>query len=227
MVSRGIFIGVSAVLVALLLIVSIVAGLYFFQYQQEASANASYANELGGEISKYNSVVGGFDSSLSDYNATLSVLAQAVSNLNTSSSAYLNASRELPSLWGEYLALARSQKASVSVYSVDMLVDYGNGTESWYNDTAVQPGWNAYEATLVLLDNRIQATWYPAYQEHFVNGLNGVPGTSTTSWFLWLYSDGSWQTASSGPDPIRALNGTVLAWTLCGYDQNFNPTCAP
>lgn len=229
MVSRGTFLGVTAVFVALLLIVSLAAGFYYLQAKQEKASSDTYANELGGSLSENKALAGTLAASLREYNTTLVFLAQAVSNMNTSSTAYQNASRELPVLWNDYLNLAKEGKASVETYDVDMLVVYGNDTSVWYNDTAVQPGWNLYTAMLVALHNRVQSTWYSYLSggEDFVDSINGVPYSTTTSWFLWTRSDGSWQVAPTGPNLIPAYNGTIFAWTLCGYGQNFEPTCTP
>jgi len=229
MVSRGTFVGVTAVLVALLLIVSVAAGFYYLQSQQEASSSGTYSSELAGSLADNRALVATLAATLREYNATLVYLAQAVSGMNTSSTAYQNASRELPGLWSEYLALAKAGRARVETYTVDMLLEYGNGSSEWINDTAVQPGWNLYTATLVALSGRVQSTWYPYLSggEDFVDSLNGVAYSSTTSWFLWTRANGTWQVASTGANLIPAFNGTAYAWTLCGYGQNYLPTCTP
>ncbi|HXW36467.1 MAG TPA: hypothetical protein VEJ36_00990 [Nitrososphaerales archaeon] len=226
MVSRGNFIGIAAVLVALLLVVSILAGFYYIKAGEEETDSSDYASELSTALASNTVAAGGLAASLSQENSTLVLLGETVSGLNTSSSAYKNASAQLPVLWKDYLSLAKEEKSVVETYSVRMLLVYGNGTKAWYNDTVVQPGWNLYVSTLVLLGGRVNSTWYPAYSEHYVTGLNGVQGNSTASWFLWQFSTGAWQLAESGADGIQAVNGTVYAWTLCGYNQNYTPTCS-
>lgn len=227
MVSKGAFYGVVVVLVAMLLISS-GAALYFFGLEQtQSQENQTYVGELNAALASYRTLSGSFNSSLKDYNSTLSLLAVAVENLNTSTPAYRNASVALSSLWESYRQLAEAGGGRALTYSADMLVDYGNGTRMWYNDSAAQPGWNGYVLTLVLLGGNLQADWYPQYGEHFVTGVNGVPGTDTKSWFVWEYSGGAWTVASTGSDYLQVHNGTTFAWTLCGYDANFDPTCTP
>jgi hypothetical protein len=229
MVSRGTLWGVTAVFVALLLIVSLVAGYYFLQAQQESASSGNYANELAGSLATNKALAGTLANTLRDYNTSLVYLAQVVSNMNTSSTAYKNASEELPLLWKAYLSLAKQGQAAVETYSVKMLIRYGNGSSVWINGTSVQPGWNLYTVTVVALSNRVQSTWYSylAGGEDFVDSINGVSYSSGTSWFLWTRSNGSWQVAPTGANLIPAYNGTEFAWTLCGYDQNFLPTCSP
>ena len=227
MVSRPTYYGVVVVLVALLLLSAALAAVYFAEYQQEASLNQQHQTELSLALANYNSLLHLYNSSLGDYNQTLSLLANAVSGLNTSSPAYRAAAADLASLWSSYQVLASGDGRKALVYSVHMVVDYGNGTRTWYNDTAAQPGWNGYIVTLVLLNGNVQATWYPQYGEHFVTGINGVNQTANQSWFVWNLVNGNWSPSETGSDQLQIVNGSVLAWTLCGYDASFTPTCTP
>ena len=113
-------------------------------------------------------------------------------------------------------------------YVSNILVDYGNGTSDWYNNTAIQPGWNLYITMQVITNGQIDATYYPSLGEHFVTGLNGVQQTSSVSWWLWTYnSSASWQPAQSGADQIQVLNNSIYAWTFCGSTSSGNPVCTP
>jgi hypothetical protein len=225
--SRSVFLGVVAVLVALLIMSSSLAALYYGQYRQANTQNQNYAEELSGALASYRSLSGSFNSSLRDYNTTLSLLTIAVANLNTSTPAYQNATTALSSLWSDYQQLASVSGRRALIYSVHLLVDFGNGTRRWFNDTSVDPGWNGYVASLVLLKGNIQATWYPQYGEHFVTGIDGTSQTASKSWFFWEFGGASWAASQSGADEFQVNNGTSIAWTLCPYDANFNPTCTP
>jgi hypothetical protein len=225
--SRGIFFGTVAVFVALLIVTSSLALYYYGQNQETTSQGQKYASELSTALASYRSLSGSFNASLSEYGQTLALLSSAVANLNTSTPAYRNASVALASLWSSYQRLSSSGGRRSLVYSVNLLLDFGNGTRRWYNDTSVQPGWNGYVATLVFLKGNVQAVWYPQYGEHFVTSVDGVSGTSVESWFFWDYSVGKWTLAPTGADGLLVYNGTSIAWTLCGYDINFNPTCTP
>ena len=226
MPTKGTFWGVVAVLAALLVLSSTATVIYYGEYEAAASQNQIYAGELKTALASYRTLQGSYDSSLSDYNETISLLVTAVANLNTSTPAYQEASVALSTLWGEYQALASSAGETHLIYGIHMLVDYGNGTRVWYNDTAAQPGWNAYVVTLVLLDGRVQATWYPQYGEHFVTGIGGVSDSQSEYWFLLTYnSSSSWQVAQVGADAIPAVNGTTFAWIYCPENSEYLPTC--
>ena len=225
--SRGVFLGVAVVLVALLIMSSSLAALYYGQYRQAYSQNQNYAEELSSALASYRSLSGSFNSSLRDYNTTLSLLTIAVANLNTSTPAYQNATTALSSLWHDYQQLSSVSGRRALVYSAHLLVDFGNGTRRWFNDTSVDPGWNGYVASIVLLKGNVQATWYPQYGEHFVTGIDGISQTTSKSWFFWEFNGTSWAASQNGADELQVNNGTSIAWTLCPYDTNFNPICTP
>lgn len=227
MPTKGAFYGVVVVFAAAIILSGSFAAYYYGQYQQASSQSQRRAGELSTALSSYRSLSGSFNASLRDYNRTLSLLATAVDNLNTSTPAYRNASIALSSLWAGYQELARSGGQRALVYGVHMLVDFGNGTREWFNDSTAQPGWNGYVVTLVLLKGGVQADWYPQYGEHLVTGIDGVPQTASKSWFLWSFSGGAWSASLSGADQMTITNGTTFAWTLCGFDANYNPSCTP
>jgi hypothetical protein len=217
--------GVAIMLVALL-VISVTAGAYFYhEYQQADQSRNQYANELATSNSQYNRLASNYNSSLSVNNETISLLVGTISAVNTSLPIYQQASAELSQLWTRYLAL---KPATSSVYAANILIDFGNGTRHWYNNTEVQPGWNVYTSTVVLTHGNLQAQWYPAYQEHFISGVDGVSNSKTMSWFLWAHNDtASWQVAQVGADDLPVYNGSVFAWTYCGETPSYTPTCKP
>ncbi len=212
---------------AVLLVTSSVALLYYTKYQQEVTNNENYIGDLDSALNSYRSLSNSFNASLQDYNETLSLLTSAVADLNTSTPAYGDASIALATLWKDYQALDSASGRRAIVYEVNMLLDFGNGTRRWYNDTSIQPGWNGYVVTLVLLDGRVQATWYPQYGEHYVTGLGGVSDTQSDYWFLLTYNKtASWQVAQLGADDISMFNDTTIGWVYCPENSNYAPTCA-
>jgi hypothetical protein len=218
--------GVIAVLVAAMLVVSSAGVYYYYQDQQASTLNQQHTAELDAALASYKALSGSFNESLGGYNETLSLLMGAVAGLNTSTPAYHEASLALASLWSTYQSLAKARGSGTLAYEVHMLVDFGNGTRIWYNDTNVQPGWNGYVATLVFLDGRVQATWYPQFGEHFVTGIDGVADTSADFWFLLTYNKtSSWQVAQVGADDIPMLNGTNFAWVYCPENASYLPAC--
>lgn len=219
--------GAILLLIALLLVTSSLAALYYGRYQEQTSETNSYVKELQGALAEYNQLSSSYGSSLEGFNRTLSMLTNALSNLNTSTPAYLEGSQALGTLWNQYLALASKSGAGPARYSASMLLEFGNGTKRSFTDKMIQPGWNAYVATLVILNGSVQATWYPEFQEHYVTAIEGVSGGQTTAWFVWSLNGTHWELAPTGADALQVYNGTTFAWTLCKYDQSGMPECSP
>lgn len=211
--------GIVVVLLACLIITSTFGVYYYSQFGQESQIENRYVSDLSDATTQYNHLVSQYGSALTLYNQSLSLLAGTVGAVNTSLPIYAQASSQLSGLWSGYLKL---KPQSIHVYSADILVNFGNGTRRWYNETQIQPGWNLYTATVVLTNGNMQATWYPGFGEHLVNAIDGVSSTKTNYWIVWTYnSTESWQKASVGADLIPVYNGSVLAWTFCGQ------TCQP
>lgn len=223
---KGVFWGVVVILVSMLVISTTAAGVFYGEYQSEASQSKTYAGELGTALQSYRALQNSYNDSLAGYNKTITLLTLAVANLNTSTPAYQEASVALSSLWARYQQLTSASGQSTPAYVAHMLLDFGNGTRVWYNDTAVQPGWNGYVTTLVLLNGDVRASWYPQYGEHFVTGIDGVSDTPTAYWFLLTYNaTASWQVAQVGADALPVNNGTTFAWAFCAENSDFLPTC--
>lgn len=111
----------------------------------------------------------------------------------------------------------------------DILLDFGNGTLAWHNNTQVQTGSNVYVTTVIDAGGVVNATWYVQYNEHLVTGIDNVQNTQQQSWFLWTYNKtASWQLAQVGADELVASTGSVFAWTYCNFNATtYAPSCSP
>ena len=223
-ISRGSLYGVALIIIASLLVGGTLGAYYFTQYSNERSVNANLIRQLNDSAARYGQLASNFNTLLTSYNKTFSLLSRSIEVVNTSQPVYREASRELSSLWLQYLTL---KPASTSLLQDDVLFDFGNGTRVWHNDTAVQPGWNFYIETVLLTKGDIVAQWYPQYGEHLVTGIQGVGNTQSKFWFLWTYNATSWQKAPAGADLLIVSNGSMYAWTFCGATPAFEPTCKP
>ena len=213
------------VLIALLIITSSLGTFYYFQLGGEIRSKNQYINELKAANDNYNRLASQYDSALTMYNETLSLIVRVVAVVNTSQPIYQQASAELSRLWISYLGL---RPATSSLYTTNVLLDFGNGTRQWYNNTQVQPGWNMYIETVVITKGNMQAIWYPQYQEHLVSVIEGIPNSKGESWWLWVHNEtAGWQAAQVGADMLPVYNGSVFAWTYCGSTPDFTPTCKP
>ncbi|MGD0637914.1 MAG: hypothetical protein ABSA72_07730 [Nitrososphaerales archaeon] len=124
-----------------------------------------------------------------------------------------------------------SQLKSVQpTQETSILLDFGNGTLVWHNDTQVPTGANAYVATIIAARGIVNATYYPPpYAEHIVTGIDNVQGNQQESWFIWTYNaTARWQVAQVGADELAAGTGSIFAWTYCTYSSaTYVPSCIP
>ncbi len=104
-------------------------------------------------------------------------------------------------------------------YGVDMLMNYGNGTKMWHNDTRIPIGFNLYNVTVLITEGRIEATYYPQFQSHFITKIDGVgggedPDKITWAWIAWHFNkaSGSWETYEVSADGAFPTDGDKLAW---------------
>jgi hypothetical protein len=222
---RSSFYGLAVAATALIVISATVGGYYYLQASTAASNNSQLSNELNSANANYTRLASNFNLLLSNYNQTLTLLSKSIAVMNTSLPIYRQASLEFNTLWQTYLAL---KPASTKLLHNNFLFDYGNGTRRWYNNTAIDAGWNVYIETVVLTKGQVSAQWYPQYGAHLINGISGVSNTNTKYWFLWNYNKTTaWQPSQVGADTILVTSSSVYAWTFCAADKNFNPSCHP
>lgn len=196
--------------------------------------------------SKYNETIKLLTNLVSNINTTTSVYKDATSKLSSLWQDYLKILRNY-TVTSSNLSLVMHQIAQKletmnfsisvkppplikpSIYTANIMVDFGNGTRIWYNNTQVQPGWNLYVLTIVITKGNMHSIWYPQYNAHFVTGLFGLENSGNNAWFIWTWNSTSrWQIAQYGADQLPVLNGSVYAWMYCAYNPTtFEPSCKP
>lgn len=225
MTSRNSLYGLVVAATALVIISATFGGYYYLQASTAASNNSQLIAELNSANSNYTKLASNFNSLISSYNVSIFLLSRTIAVINTSLPIYKQSSLELSALWQTYQSLS---PVSTSLLRNSVLFDFGNGTHRWFNNTAIDAGWNLYIETVVLNNGHVDAQWYPQYGEHLVNGIGGISNTATKDWFLWSYNKtAGWQPSQVGADGILATSGSVYGWTFCKADSNFNPVCHP
>ncbi len=104
-------------------------------------------------------------------------------------------------------------------YNIDLLMNYGNGTKIWHNNTRVPLGFNLFNATVLITEGRMEATYYPQFQSHFINSINGVgkgedPDKRTWAWISWHFIEetGRWEAYDVSADMAFLKDGDKIAW---------------
>lgn len=106
---------------------------------------------------------------------------------------------------------------------VNLLINYGNGTLEWHNDTLVPDIWNFYNVTVFVTNGDLAALFFSAFQSHFVYRINGegCPDSNPfceLAWGLWVLDGVCWKLSDTGPDAIPVSEGKTLAWFLVPVD---------
>ena len=95
---------------------------------------------------------------------------------------------------------------------VDIMIDYGNGTIVWINETRIQTGADLMEATGLACNIEYQTSDFGS----FITKINGVEQDSNHFW-LWNYYDKGWQMGPVGADQYSLHDGDVVGWTYTSF----------
>jgi hypothetical protein len=118
---------------------------------------------------------------------------------------------------------SNGSSTGTNVVQTNTLINYGNGTVRWYNETNIPATWNFYQLTLHLANGNVEAQCYgPPYNEHYVTGINNVNDRSPFYWTVWIFcqNQNAWSTSPVGVDLIRLSDGQTLAWA---YEVPYHP----
>lgn len=97
---------------------------------------------------------------------------------------------------------------------VNILVDYGNGTVQWYNDTRIQTGASVLDATVIACGAEYQTSDFGA----FITSVNGVQPDSAHFWMWSTYEDG-WEVGMVGADQYNIHDGDIIRWTYTSITE--------
>ena len=110
----------------------------------------------------------------------------------------------------------RSFNAFITDYiSADVNIDYGNGTNVWYNDTLVLRNSSVFNLTTAIAD--VDYTFY-AGMGIFVNGINNVTNNqvNATSGYGWIYYVNGYS-AGVGSDRYKVALDDYIEWKFEFY----------
>ncbi|MGD2201310.1 MAG: hypothetical protein PVJ38_06755 [Candidatus Bathyarchaeota archaeon] len=99
--------------------------------------------------------------------------------------------------------------------TVDMKLDYGNGTVQWYNATRVPLEADLLKATQLIAEIEYTTGDLGA----LVNEINGVEGDPNNFW-IWHYYDedtSSWEYGPTGCNAWILHDGDIVAWVYSSF----------
>jgi hypothetical protein len=117
------------------------------------------------------------------------------------------------------LAHATSASAGSASVPVNLLLNYGNGTLSWYNQTLVPQNSNFYNVTAQIFGSNLGAVYFASFGSHFIYSINGVgcPASNIfcdVSWGFWTLDGVCWDLPFTGVDQIPVTQAMTVAWFL-------------
>lgn len=97
------------------------------------------------------------------------------------------------------------QEIESSIIEVDLLIDYGNGTETWHNRTELIAGSTAFDA-LQTVTRDVEVDPYGVMI--FITSIDGIGGEENSEWFwFWDYWDDD---KSEWGNTMEACNQYIL-----------------
>lgn len=116
-----------------------------------------------------------------------------------------------------YFAQSREYSASLQEYDrvtmrVNLLIDYGNGTKVWYNETLAPLGCDLLNATKRVAS--VESTYWEEYKASFVDAINDVPSNATHNWFwdYWDLEKSKWVHGPVGADLYLLRPREIVKW---------------
>jgi hypothetical protein len=98
-----------------------------------------------------------------------------------------------------------------SVIHVSLLIDYGNGTERWFNDTAISPDVTLFDVTRQVA-NVTYSYWSSMEPGHILlSSINGH-ATGYWVWYYWDETSGQWVFGPVGCDAWTLKDNGVYEW---------------
>jgi len=104
------------------------------------------------------------------------------------------------------------QKLGEVSISVNIAIDYGNGTRTWFNETIVPIGATVFNATAKVAD----LMPHPQYGESFIIAINGVQQKEDESmywmWWIWDETQHIWTPGPIANNEYVLSNGQTVIW---------------
>ena len=126
--------------------------------------------------------------------------------------------------YGEYTRYEGLYRATLKdlealTMQVKILIDYGNGTRRWHNNTRVPLGFSLLNATLTVAKVDYSFMEFGGKLYAWVKAINGVGGSPNKFWF-WYYWNSTASKWESGPIASNAHilhHGDTVSWVYTQF----------
>lgn len=95
---------------------------------------------------------------------------------------------------------------------VNIVIDYGNGTAEWHNNTYIPIGFSLFNATQTIAN----LSYTTSEMGTFVTGVNGVMQNVTAGkyWVYDTWSNGTWEIVWSAALDYQLHNNEIVNWSF-------------
>jgi len=104
---------------------------------------------------------------------------------------------------------------------IDLLINFGNGTILYFNQTTIPIIFSMYDSTLLITNNSVDSTYYEEFDAYFVNSIFDIKGNSTHGWYAWEFKNNKWIVSDKGSNNIQLTSGDIIAWYFHSF-EDFN-----
>ena len=98
------------------------------------------------------------------------------------------------------------------VIQINLIINLGNGTILYYNNTSVSNNASMLEITKNTVNEQIDVQYYPEFDAYFVNEILGVRGNNKFAWSAWSFSCCKWSLLDIGSNLFYPKEGQTIAW---------------
>ncbi|MEM2136725.1 MAG: DUF4430 domain-containing protein [Candidatus Methanomethylicia archaeon] len=106
----------------------------------------------------------------------------------------------------------RLNKVFGGTINVNILIDYGNGSRKWYNNTRITMGETLFDVMLKTLNVKYKAYPYGVFVEAINNVYNDPQKQRYWMWWRWDSEGRRWIMGEISCDRYLPVQGEVFAW---------------
>lgn len=129
-------------------------------------------------------------------------------------------------IYNEYRILDQNYQAlqqnvdNVSI-NIDLIINFGNGTILYFNQTRIPVGFNMINSThLIIGEDQVDSIYYSEFNAYFVNVILGTGNDSNFAWSAWKYEICcEWELLEIGANLYMPEDGSTIAWYYQGVNE--------
>ena len=98
------------------------------------------------------------------------------------------------------------------VIQINFIINFGNGTSLYYNNTSVSNNASMLEITKNAVNGQMDSQYYAEFDAYFINEIFGVEGNNEFIWTAWSFGCCKWELLDIGSNLYYPKEGQTIAW---------------